>query len=97
LQHKKHPDSRISTEHGIKIDSSFDDENAYDPIRFNDDGDSNEIDESDSHFAKQDDPRISTSRGIKIDSTFEPENANESIRFNDDGDSNEIDESDSLH
>jgi hypothetical protein len=39
---------------------SFDDENASDLIRFNDDGDSNEIDESDSQYEKHDDPRIST-------------------------------------
>jgi hypothetical protein len=47
LQYEKHDGPRISTWHGIEIDSSFDDENAYDSIRFNDDGDSKEIDESD--------------------------------------------------
>jgi hypothetical protein len=81
-----------STFRGISIDSSFDDENAPDSIRFNDDGDSNEIDESNLQFEKQYDSRTSTEHGIKIDSTFENENACDLIRFNDDGDSNEIDE-----
>jgi hypothetical protein len=49
-----------STFRGITIDSSSEYENAFDSIRFNDDGDSNEIDESDSQFAKQNDPKIST-------------------------------------
>jgi hypothetical protein len=49
-----------STFCGIMIDSCFEDENAFDSIRFNDDGDSNEIDESDSQFEKLLDPRIST-------------------------------------
>jgi hypothetical protein len=44
-----------------------DNENASDSIRFNDDGDSNEIDESDLQELKHADPRISTFRGIKID------------------------------
>jgi hypothetical protein len=34
--------------------------NAHDLIRFNDDGDSNETDESDPQCAKDDEPRIST-------------------------------------
>jgi hypothetical protein len=46
---------------------SADLENAYDSIRFKDDGDSNEIDESDKHLKKQFDPRISTSHEIIID------------------------------
>jgi hypothetical protein len=82
--------STNSTFLGITIDSSFDDENAYDSIRFNDDGDSNEIDESDLQYEKHSDPRISTEHGITIDSSFDDENAFHSIRFNDDGDSNEI-------
>jgi hypothetical protein len=85
--------STNSTFRGIKIDSRFESKNAFDSIRFNDDGDSNEIDESDSHQRKQDDPRISTEHGIKIDSRPESDNASDSIRFSDDGDSNEIDES----
>jgi hypothetical protein len=85
--------STISTFRGITIDSTFENENADDSIRFNDDGDSNEIDESDLQYEKHCDPRISTEHGIKIDSSFEYENANDSIRFNDDDDSNEIDES----
>jgi hypothetical protein len=52
--------STNSTFRGITIDSRFDGENAHDSIRFNDDGDSNEIDESDSQHEKHDDPRIST-------------------------------------
>jgi hypothetical protein len=39
--------STNSTFRGIIIDSIFECENAFDSIRFNDDGDSNEIDESD--------------------------------------------------
>jgi hypothetical protein len=66
---------------------------AFEQICFNDDGDSNEIDESDLQFAKHSDPIISTEHGITSDSSFEYENAFDSIRFNLDGDSNEIDES----
>jgi hypothetical protein len=43
---RKQDDPRISTEHGIEIDLSRERENIFDSIRFNDDGDSNEIDES---------------------------------------------------
>jgi hypothetical protein len=78
----------------MTIDSSDDDENADDLIPFNDDGDSNEIDESDWHHEKQYDPRISTEHGIEIDSSVESENARDSMPFNDGGDSNEIDEND---
>jgi hypothetical protein len=49
-----------STFRGITIDSRFETENASDSIRFNDDGDSNEIDESDLQYEKHSDPRIST-------------------------------------
>jgi hypothetical protein len=52
--------STNSTYRGITIDSSFEDENANGPIRFSDEGDSNEIDESDLQNEKHDDPRIST-------------------------------------
>jgi hypothetical protein len=72
LQFRKHDETRISTEHGIKIDSSFEDKNAYDSIRFNDDGDSNEIDESELQDLKHDDPRISTENGIIIDLSVDP-------------------------
>jgi hypothetical protein len=44
----------------MTIDSRFEDENALDSIRFNDDGDSNEIDENNLQSSKHDDPRIST-------------------------------------
>jgi hypothetical protein len=57
-QSEKHDDPIISTEHGIKIGRSFEDENADDSIRFNDDSNSNEMDESDVHRSKQDEPRI---------------------------------------
>jgi hypothetical protein len=72
----------------------FDREKADDSIRFNDDGDSNEIDESERQSSKHDSPRISTEHGIEIDSRPEYENACDSIRFNDDCDSNKIDETD---
>jgi hypothetical protein len=49
-----------STLRGITIDPSFEYENASDSIRFNDDGDSNETDESDLQFRKHNDSRIST-------------------------------------
>jgi hypothetical protein len=87
--------STNSTFRGITIDSRFENENADDSIRFNDDGDSNEIDENCPQYEKHDDPRISTEHGIKMDSRFENKNADDSMHFNDDGDSNEIDESDS--
>jgi hypothetical protein len=58
LQDKKHDDPRISTSRGIKIDSRFENENARDSIRFSDDGDSNETDESDLQDERHDDPRI---------------------------------------
>jgi hypothetical protein len=81
---------------GSRSDDTTVSENALDSIRRNDDGDSNEIDESDSQHEKQPQPRISTELGIKI-CFNEPhsENASGAIRLNDDGDSNEIDESDS--
>jgi hypothetical protein len=41
-----------STFRGIMIETSFDPENAFGSIRFNDDGDSNEIDENDSQSKK---------------------------------------------
>jgi hypothetical protein len=91
---EKHDEHRISTWHGITIDSSVDDKNARDSIRFNDDGDSNKIDESDVHSEKHDEPSFSTWHGITIDLSFDDENVSDSICLNDDGDSNEIDESD---
>jgi hypothetical protein len=69
LQKKKHPDPRISTFLGIKIDRSDERENASDSIRVKSEFDSNVIDESDSQFAKHFDPRISILLGIKIDSS----------------------------
>jgi hypothetical protein len=42
-------------------------ENASDSIRVNREFDSNEIDESDLQFQRQDEQRISTPRGITID------------------------------
>jgi hypothetical protein len=49
-----------STFRGITIASRFEHLNASDSIRFNDDGDSNEMDESDGQFEKHDDSRIAT-------------------------------------
>jgi hypothetical protein len=49
-----------STFRGISIDSNEQSENAFHPIRFNDDRDSNEIDEIDLQSEKHDSPRIST-------------------------------------
>jgi predicted GTPase len=67
LQDEKHEEPRISTLHGIKIDSSDDFENASDSIRFNCEFDSNVIDESDVQYEKHLDPRISAFLGITID------------------------------
>jgi hypothetical protein len=49
-----------STFRGIIIDSRFEYENAYHSIRLNDDGDSNEMDESDLQCEKHYNSRIST-------------------------------------
>jgi hypothetical protein len=49
-----------STFRGITIDWRFEHENAADSIRFNDDGDSNEIHENVSQNSKHPDSRIST-------------------------------------
>jgi hypothetical protein len=57
-QLSKQFEQRISTSHGLNIDSSFERENAPDSMRFNDDSDSNKTDESDSQHEKNDDPRI---------------------------------------
>jgi hypothetical protein len=54
-------------------------ESAFDSICFNDDDDSNEIDESDLQNAKHDEQRISTEHGITIDSSVEFENASDAI------------------
>jgi hypothetical protein len=48
------------------MDSSDEYENAFDSIRVNREGDSNEIDESDSQPEKHFDPRISISEQIVI-------------------------------
>jgi hypothetical protein len=45
-------------------------ENSRDSIRFNLEFDSNEIDESDSHHAKQDESRLSGSEGISMSHDF---------------------------
>jgi hypothetical protein len=66
LHSEKHDEQRISTEHGITIDLSDERKNAFDSIRCNDDGNSNEIDESDLQYEKHDDPRILTKVGIII-------------------------------
>jgi hypothetical protein len=64
LDHRKEHRVRTSTFRGISIDLSDESENASDSIRFNDDGDSNEIDENDLQDEKHDDPRIVTNAGI---------------------------------
>jgi hypothetical protein len=56
---------------------------------------SNEIDESDPQFTKQNEQRISTFRGIVIDLRAESWNACDSMCFSRESFSNEIDESDS--
>jgi hypothetical protein len=66
--------------------------NTSDSIRVNREGDSNKIDESDSHFKKHFDPIISTLFGIKIDWSDDWKKASDPIRVNREGDSNEIDE-----
>jgi hypothetical protein len=71
LHHEKHDEQRISTLRGITIDSSDDDKNANDSIRFNLEFDSNETDESLEHDEKHDEQRISTLREIIIDSSEE--------------------------
>jgi hypothetical protein len=53
-----------STFRGISIEIRLEEKNAFDSIRFNDDGDSNEIDESDLQDEKHDDPTIFTNPGI---------------------------------
>jgi hypothetical protein len=59
--------SMNSTLRGITIDSSDENKNADDSIRFNREFDSNEIDENNSHSKKHPKPRISTFLGITID------------------------------
>jgi hypothetical protein len=81
-------------ETGREITDNVVAEKAREKICFIDDGNSNEIDESDLQEEKQDGPRISTEDGIETDSNFEYKNECDSIRFNDDGDSNKIDDSD---
>jgi hypothetical protein len=66
LQDEKHFEQRISTDRGIVIDLSDDDENASDSIRVNRESVSNEIDESDLQYEKHFEQRISTNRGIII-------------------------------
>jgi hypothetical protein len=65
LQYEKHDDPRISTWHGIEIDSSFEWENAFDSIRFSDDGDSNEIEKSELELENVDGEKISMAHGIQ--------------------------------
>jgi hypothetical protein len=59
LQNEKHPEPRISTFLGIKIDSSDEYENANGSSSVNREFDSKVIDESDLHPEKDPDPRIS--------------------------------------
>jgi hypothetical protein len=66
-QQEKHPEPRISTLRGIKIDRTAEDENASDSIQVNREADSNEMDSRDLHQEKHREQRISTLRGIMID------------------------------
>jgi hypothetical protein len=68
---KKHIESRISTLRGIMIDSSDENENANDSIRFNREFDSKVIDESEVQFEKQCEPIISISAPIPTFDDFE--------------------------
>jgi hypothetical protein len=70
LQASKHDEQRTSTWDGIIIRLRDDFENADDPIRFNNDCGSNEIDESDLQASKHDDPRIFTNLGTIISSNI---------------------------
>jgi hypothetical protein len=76
---------------GKAIDRNDESANDSDSIRFNDDGDSNEIDSRSVQDEKQFEQRISTDDGMTIDRNDEFANDCDSIRSNDDGDSNEID------
>jgi hypothetical protein len=67
LQFAKHDEPRISTLHGITIDSIDEYENAEDSIRVSCEFDSNVIDESEKQLQKHFDPRSSTVAGITID------------------------------
>jgi hypothetical protein len=81
-QYEKQFDPRISIFLGIKIDSSDDDEDADDSIRFNCEFDSNVIDESDLQSEKHFEPRISTFCGINIDSSDDLQNVSDPISRN---------------
>jgi hypothetical protein len=76
------------------IDVRAVEKNAVDSMRFSCESFSNEIDESDSQFEKQNEQRISTHRRIVIDLRPEEKNAFDSMRFSRESFSNEIDESD---
>jgi hypothetical protein len=75
-QYEKHFNPRISTFIGIKIDLSFENENADDSIRVKCEFDSNVIDENDLQCEKHFDSRISIFRPISIDDD------NEKFRIN---------------
>jgi hypothetical protein len=60
--------SMNSTDDGITIDRSDEDENANDSIRFNDDDCSNVIDSSELQCEKQEEQRISTDDEIRTES-----------------------------
>jgi hypothetical protein len=71
LQCEKQDEKRISTFRGIMIDSSDDDENDDDSIRFNCEFDSNVIDENELQFEKLFEPRISISARMQRFDEFE--------------------------
>jgi hypothetical protein len=84
--------STNDTFRGRTIDCKEQLENASDSIRFSCESDSNEIDESELHEAKQLEQRVSTFRGIMIDFNEQYENAEDSIRLSCEFGANETDE-----
>jgi hypothetical protein len=60
LQEEKHSEPRVSTQRGITIERSEDNENALDLMNFSCESNSNEIEESDLHSQKHSEPRVST-------------------------------------
>jgi hypothetical protein len=63
-------------------------------MRFSCESCSNEIDNSEVQYEKDDEQRMSTLRGIVIDLRAQQENADDSMRVSRESFSNEIDESD---
>jgi hypothetical protein len=79
----------IGSESGLK----FVNENPSDSIRRNDERDTIEGNENDSHSLKQEEPKISTVLGMMKDGREEWENAEDLIHYHTEFDSMELDES----